>query len=107
MRNFLFISFLCISLSACASHYGAAYITSNPPGAEVISLDDGTTLGVTPTTVWWKEPSGDNQHKALRLKKDGYYEKVSSFWLSMRHSNIDEATENSTLVEVNLLKKGS
>lgn len=106
MRNFLTICFLCVSFSACSSHYGAAYITSNPPGAEVISLDDGTTLGVTPATVWWKEPSGNNQHKALRLKKDGYYEKVSSFWLSMRHSSIDEATQNSTLVEVNLLKKG-
>ncbi|MBX2850017.1 MAG: hypothetical protein KTR16_16950 [Acidiferrobacterales bacterium] len=106
MQNFIITCFLCISLSACASHYGAAHITSNPPGAQVINLDDGTTLGVTPATVWWKEPNADNQHIALRFKKDGYYEKVDSFWLSMRHSSIEEATQNSTHVEVNLQPKG-
>jgi len=81
MRNLLIISFLCISLSACASHYGAAFITSNPPGAQVINTDDGTTLGVTPTTVWWKESSANRQYIAVRFRKDGFYEKVDSFWL--------------------------
>ncbi len=105
MRNFLFISFLCISLSACASHYGAATITSNPPGAQVINTDDGTTLGVTPLTHWWKDSSNNNQHIAVRFRKDGYYEKVDSFWLSMRHSSIEEATQNPTAIEVNLQSK--
>jgi len=41
----------------------------------------------------------------LRLKKDGYYEKVASFWLSMRHSSSDEAQKSPDLVEVVLLKK--
>lgn len=107
MRNILIACFLTLSLSACASHYGAAQIVSNPPGAEVINLDDGTTLGVTPTVVWWKDGSDERQHIALRFKKDGHYEKVSSFWLSMRHSSIEQAKKDLTLVEVSLVKKGN
>lgn len=106
MRNILFISCLCIYLSACGSHYGAAYIVSNPPGAQVINTDDGSTLGVTPTTVWWKDSSSDRQYIAVRFRKNGYYEKVDSFWLSMRHSDVAAAMQDLTRVEVNLLKKG-
>ena len=105
MRKLLLICSLCIALSACASHYGAAYITSNPPGAEVINPDDGTTLGVTPTTVWWKESSGNRQYIALRFKKEGFYGKVNSFWLSMRHTSVDDAMQDLTRVEVNLLPR--
>jgi len=50
MRNILLIAITCLSLSACASHYGAAHVISNPSGAEIIDTQDGTTLGVTPTT---------------------------------------------------------
>lgn len=105
MRHFLIISCLSLTLSACASHYGAAYITSNPPGAQVINTDDGTTLGVTPATVWFKESSANRQYIAVRFRKDGYYEKVDSFWLSMRHNSVDDAMEDLTRVEVNLLPK--
>ena len=105
MRNYLVISFICLFLSACDSHYGAAYITPNPPGAQVINVDDGTTLGVTPLTHWWKDPSGNRQHIALRFRQDGYYEKVNSFWLSMRHTSADDAMQDLTRVEVNLLQK--
>jgi len=106
MYKIIITALFSITLSACASHYGAARIVSSPPGAEVINIDDGTTLGVTPTTVWWKEGSSERQHIAVRFKKEGYYEKVSSFWLSMRHSSIEKAEQDLTLVEVSLLRKG-
>jgi len=93
-------------LSACSAHYGAAKIVSSPPGAEVINLDDGTVIGKTPVTMRWKNSSKERQHIPLRLKKDGYYEKVSSFWLSMRHSSESAAKENPQLVEVIMQKKG-
>jgi len=105
MYRLLAIIFICLGLSACASHYGAVTIVSTPSGAEVISDEDGTVLGTTPTTAWWKDGSGNRQHMILRLKKDGYYEKVASFWLSMRHSSSDEAQKSPDLVEVVLLKK--
>lgn len=101
-----FVSILLIFVSACASHYGAARIVSVPAGAEVVNLDDGTVLGVTPTTVWWKDGSSNRQHIAVRFKKEGYYEKVSSFWLSMRHKSVENAKRDLTLVEVNLDQKG-
>lgn len=94
-----------VALSACSTHYGAAKIVSNPPGAEVISDEDGTVIGTTPTTAWWKDSSSNRQHIILRFKKDGYYEKVSSFWLSMRHRSLESAKENTQLVEVVLQDK--
>ncbi len=105
MRKLLFISIICVTLSACASHYGAATINSNPSGAEVINIEDGTVLGVTPFTTWWKGPNGNRQHIAVRFKKEGYYEKVETFWLSMRQNSADSALEEPSFVEVNLLTK--
>jgi len=105
-RSFLSIFALCLTLSACGAHYGAARFVSDPPGAEVINLDDGTVIGITPVTMFWKDSSDARQHPAIRLKKDGYYEKVSSFWLSMRHGNQKEAIENAQLVEIKMQKKG-
>ena len=97
---------LSITLSACASHYGAAQIVSTPAGAEVVSGEDGSSLGVTPTTVIWKEGSSNRQHLILRFEKDGYYEKVSSFWLHMGHSTSAKAEQSPDLVEVILQRKG-
>ncbi len=105
MRSFLLASIVIFSLSGCASHYGAARIISNPPGAEVFNMDDGTSLGVTPVVRWWKDSSSARQHIAVRFKKDGYYEKVTSFWLSMRHNSKEQAEKDLTLVEVSLSKK--
>ena len=101
-QSILLVAFL----ASCSTHFGAAKITSFPSGAEIINSDDGTTLGVTPATVWWKDSSSNRQHIALRFKKDGYYEKVASFWLSMRHKNVEDAKQDANLVEVSLLKKG-
>lgn len=105
MRLF-FIIVSCLWLSACASYYGSAKITSVPAGAEIISDKDGTVIGVTPATAWWKEGSSNRQHVILRFKKDGYYEKVTSFWLSMRHKKLSDAKNNTQKVEVVLQKRG-
>lgn len=89
--RFAFVCLVFVGLTGCASYYGAATITSIPSGAEVINTKDGTILGVTPTTVWWKNASSDRQHITLRLKLDGYYDKVTPFWLSMRHKTQQDA----------------
>lgn len=95
-----------ITLSACGAHYGAATIVSDPPGAEVVNIDDGTIIGITPVTMRWKSGSGDRQLIPIRLKKPGYYEKVDSFWLSMRHTSEDVAKQNPQQVKVAMQKKG-
>lgn len=92
-------------ISGCASYYGAAKIVSYPPGAEVIDMSDGTILGVTPVVSWWRYDNKNNQHLALRFKKDGFHDKVTSFWLSLRHKNLQNATDNPQLVEVSLQKR--
>ena len=102
----LFIALACLSLTACGAHYGAVKFISDPPGAEVINLDDGTIIGNTPVTMFWKDGSSNRQHIPIRLKKDGYYEKVTSFWLSMRHASEQEALENAQVVKVSMQKKG-
>ena len=106
MPKIILSAIICLALSACASHYGAARIVSDPPGAEVINLDDGTVIGITPLTYWWKDGSANRQHIPIRLKKAGYYEKVSSFWLSMRYSSQAAATQSPDLVEIAMQKKG-
>lgn len=92
-------------LVGCGSHYGAASISSIPAGAEVINIDTGTVLGVTPTEVWWEAGSSKKQFINLRLRKEGFYDKLATFWLSMRHSSSEEALKQTQKVEVNLLPK--
>ena len=96
----LIVSVLTI-LSGCA-HYGAAQIVSMPSGAEVINLDDGTLLGVTPATAWWKDSGASRKNITVRFKKPGYKDKVTQFWLSMRHTSQVKALAEPQLIEVNI-----
>ena len=106
VQRLLLITASAVLLQACASsHYGSARLVSVPEGAEVINIDDGTVIGVTPTTAWWKDSGNKRKHVALRYRKGGYYEKVSSFWLSMRHKTLEEARNNPQVVEVSLTPK--
>ncbi|MFT4630763.1 MAG: hypothetical protein ACI9WC_002846 [Arenicella sp.] len=103
----LIVIFFCITLSACASHYGAVTIVSSPSGADIISDQDGSILGVTPATVWWKEDNGHRKYRIVRLRKEGYREKVASFWLSMSHTSLKKAQKSPTSIEEMLQKKDS
>ncbi len=106
LKKFALIIALVVTLPACATYYGAARISSVPAGAEVINLKDGTILGVTPTTVWWQSGSSDRQHVSLRIKLDGYYDKVAPFWLSMRHKTQADAMASPQVVDTALQRRG-
>lgn len=95
-----------LCLGGCASHYGAARITSIPAGAQVINLEDNSVVGVTPTVVALKDSSDRRQHIILRFKKEGYYDKTDSFWMNMRHRSLDHAKQNLQSLEVKMQKKG-
>jgi hypothetical protein len=97
--KYTIIVLILLAISGC-SHYGAARIVSIPSGAEVINLDDGTLLGVTPATVWWQDKGGSRKNVTVRFKKPGYKDKVSQFWLSMRHSSQAKALAEPQLIEV-------
>jgi hypothetical protein len=92
---------LLFALGGCA-HYGAARINSVPPGAEVVNLADDTVLGVTPVSVWWKEDSDKPKFINIRLQKAGYRDKVTAFWVNLRHGSKSEALENPQEVNVEM-----
>ena len=103
-RTIIIIAVVLMS-SACSTYYGAANITSVPEGSEVINDKDGSLLGVTPLTVWWKDPSSRRQQMILQIRKDGFYTKTAVFWLSMRHKSKEAAIKEKQLVKFNLLEK--
>ena len=104
-RTALSIALPFLIIGCSSSHFGAAHITSAPAGAEIINIDSGTTLGVTPANVFWEAKSDQKQFINVRLRKAGFYNKLATFWLSMRHSSSEEALKNAQKVEVNLLPK--
>ena len=103
-RIFLILAFSSF-ITACSTYYGAANIDSVPAGSEVINDEDGSLLGVTPLTVWWKDSSKRRKQMILQIRKDGYYTKTAVFWLSMRHKSKESALEDIQLVKFNLLEK--
>jgi len=98
---------LCILfVSACATHHGAATITSSPSGAQVINAETGEVLGVTPLAINWKESRGTRQQILVKLNKDGYYQKTEGFWLDMNAKSAKQASERPNLVEISMRKIG-
>ena len=92
-----------LMLGGC-SYHGAAFIESEPAGAEVVNIDDDTVLGITPVKVWWREKRTDKKRINVRLQKEGYQDKVSSFWVTLRHSSKESALETPQHVEISLDK---
>ena len=92
-----------LALAGCAQH-GAAMIRSQPSGAEVVDLDNDTLMGVTPVKVWWKESGAKRKFVNIRLQKEGYRDKTTSFWVSLRHASRSSAVGNPQSVEVTLDK---
>lgn len=103
LRVFAVVTAL-VLVSACVRH-GAALIVSEPEGAEVVDLSDDIVLGVTPVKVWWK----DREHRLfvnVRLQKEGYLDKTTSFWVNLDHATRDEALDSAAPVKVILDKQG-
>lgn len=103
MKKIIATLFVSILLSACA-HHGAANIQTQPPGAEVVDAKTGVIMGVTPVKVWWKESSQTRKFVNIRIQKDGYQDKTSSFWVTLRHSSRQSALEGAQSVEMTLDK---
>lgn len=94
------------SLVACSqTMYGVVKIESIPPGAEVINLKDDTHLGMTPLLVTWEGEDDAAKHATVELRKVGYVEKITSFWVNMRHKTKEGATREPQPVTVELKKR--
>ena len=109
VQNFLFFCFallLMAGLTACGkTTYGVAKIESIPSGAEVVDLKDDAHLGRTPLYVTWEGDDGSIRHATVELRKEGYMEKITAFWVKMRHETKEAATEDAQPVVVELKKR--
>lgn len=95
---------LCTVAGGCVTHHGAANIVSIPEGAEVINVDDDTVLGVTPVKVWWREGKEEKRRVNVRLHKNGYRDKVTSFFVTFRHGSKSSALDEPQFVRIVLDK---
>lgn len=102
-----FATILACSLlfAGCASYYGAAKIQSHPPGAEVVNLEDDTSMGITPVEIWWKGSTSKPKFVNVRFKKPGYRTKASAFWVNLRHASRADAEADPQTVDVQLEKE--
>lgn len=72
-----------------------------------MNIDDGVILGTTPLVLNFKNSNSDRLHLPVKLVKDGYYDKIDSFWLSMRHASQKSAETEPKVVEIELVKRGN
>jgi hypothetical protein len=105
----LFFVTCCILLllTGCASEvqkYGAAKISSTPQGAEVVNLKDDSHLGVTPVKVSFSGKADTAEYVTIQLRKPGYIDRITSFWINRRHASTVEADDNAIDIKVELEK---
>lgn len=104
MKTSLLILLLVLTISGCSS-YGAARLQSMPAGAEVINLEDDSLLGTTPVIIHWKNNREESKMITVRFRKLGYDEKVTAFWVNMRHGSRTDAEKNAQPVKIELKRK--
>ncbi|BHH85863.1 hypothetical protein [Desulforhopalus sp. 52FAK] len=96
-------------LSGCAAptKFGAAKINSNPQGAEVINLRDNSLLGTTPVNVTFAGEADSSELVTVQLRKVGYLDKITSFWVNKRHKTAVEGDDNAIDISVSLEKRAN
>lgn len=93
-------------LTGCSqTMYGVVKVESIPPGAEVINLKDDTHLGMTPLLVTWESDDEGTRHATVELRKLGYVEEITSFWVKLRHETKDAAIAEPQSIIIELKKK--
>lgn len=91
-----------IVISGCISHYGAAYIQSEPSGVQVFDMEDGSYIGVTPVQHVWRSRDAKSKFMNIRLHQSGFEDAVNSFWLNLKYYSAKSAAENPQPVKLQL-----
>ena len=93
-------------LTGCAATtappYGSASIVSEPAGAKVVNLKEGTEIGTTPMQYTWETEEGKAEYVQLLLIAPGYADEVTSFWINPRYGSADDAEKNPQAIQVNM-----
>jgi hypothetical protein len=82
---------LALATGCSQKMYGAVKFESSPAGAEVVNLRDDTSLGVSPVVVVWESEDGKPEYVTVQMRKSGYREAISSFWVNTRHQSREKA----------------
>jgi hypothetical protein len=94
---------LLLGAAGCSkTMYGAVKFESNPPGAEVINLRDDANLGITPVVVTWESSDGEPEYVTVQVRKNGYLEDITSFWVNTRHESREVAQDQAQPIFVEL-----
>jgi len=96
---------LCLLTACNQTRYGVVKIISIPPGAEVINLKDDTHLGMTPLLVTWEDEDDAAKNETVELRKPGYVEEITTFWVNMRHETKEAAILEPQPVTIELRKR--
>lgn len=104
MKLAILVPMILLVISGCSS-YGAARILSEPAGAEVVNLEDDSLLGTTPVMVHWKNDREESKLITVRFHKSGFDDKVTAFWVNMRHSSRAKAENEPQAVKVEMKKQ--
>lgn len=87
---------------ASTTPFGSASIVSEPAGAKVVNLNDGSAIGTTPMQYTWETEDGKAEYVQLILTSPGYADQVTSFWINPRYDSKDDAEKNPQAIKVNL-----
>jgi hypothetical protein len=96
-----------LSVTGCSTKpmYGAVKFDTEPSGAEVVNLKDDASLGITPVVVTWESEDGKPEYVTVQMKKAGYLEKITSFWVNTRHGSRAEAQEEAQPISADLQRR--
>ncbi|MDC0948939.1 hypothetical protein OAS86_06330 [Gammaproteobacteria bacterium] len=97
------VAFGALLAGACTSTYhGAALIETVPEGANVVEIDSGSHLGTTPFMTRWEEQDSVQRQINVVIKRDGYVDKSTTFYVTLKHSSRQAAESDPNLVRVTL-----
>ncbi|WP_028582952.1 hypothetical protein [Desulfogranum mediterraneum] len=96
-----------MGVGGCAKQksYGAVEFTTVPTGAEVVNLRDDATLGTAPLVVTWEAEEGKPEYVTVQMRKSGFREEITSFWVNTRHSSREEAQAQAQQITVEMMPR--
>lgn len=94
-------------LTGCGAQtkYGVAKINSTPAGAEIVNLKDNSHLGITPARVSFPGEADTSEFVTIQLRKLGYRDRITTFWMNRRYETVHEALEGAIDIAVELEKE--
>ena len=85
--------------------YGSVKFMTKPAGAEVVNLKDDATLGTSPVIVTWEAKDGKPEYVTVQMRKTGYREEITSFWVNTRHESRELSEANAQDISVDMIKR--